>query len=679
MKFRNLLLSTAFLLGAGAAFAQAPQQFNYQAVARNGSGNVLASQAVGIQIQLHQGTPGGTVVYAETHAPTTSTIGLMNLAIGAGTVTSGTFNTIDWSAGPYYVEIGMDATGGTTYVSMGTQQLLSVPYALYAENSATPGPTGPAGATGATGADGAAGPTGATGATGADGLTGPTGAAGVAGPTGAAGANGTNGATGATGADGATGPAGATGATGAAGVAGPTGATGAAGANGATGATGPAGATGATGAVGAAGPTGATGAAGANGATGATGPAGATGAVGAAGPTGATGAAGAVGATGATGAAGATGPTGPGTLAGTTNYIIKFTSATGGGNSTMQDNGTSISAGLTTPSIIYQFYVYRQQLTVNGDGQSTLYGYRTRDSQNDGTGYSQIQTNRASSGFNFWGDVYTFGDASYNYNDYSRCGGSLGADVNGTYWGSLGYRSSAPLNYGVYGSAAYASGGGRLAEGIRTGVGGGFYGDLMGGWVRGDIMGLATQGSLFASYNVGNTYNTGFHADLVKTGGNVTPAFAVTSTTVKVYNDGAASLTNGTTRVNFTPEYAGLINGTPTVTVSPMGNCNGLYIVSVDKAGFNVAEMNNGTSNVEFSYIVVGTRVDAENTTVPSEITTPVFADQMSGLMFNDGNKNQSGGVMYWNGKTMEHSTPPSLTREEKTNLLELQNGQNRK
>jgi hypothetical protein len=361
---------------------------------------------------------------------------------------------------------------------------------------------------------------------------------------------------------------------------------------------------------------------------------------------------------------------------GTTNYLPKFTAATTIGNSQIQDNGTSTSIGLATPSIIYQAYVYRSQLTANGDGQSTLYGYRTRDSQNDGTGYSQIQTNRASSGFNFWGDVYTFGDASYNYNDYTRCGGAFGADVNGLQWGSLGYRSSGLLNYGVYGNAAYASGGGRLEEGTRTGIGGGFYGDLMGGWVRGDIMGLATQGSLFASYNVGNTYNTGFHADLVKTGGTVTPAFAVTSTTVKVYNDGAASLNNGTTRVNFTPEYAGLINGTPTVTVSPMGNCNGLYIVSVDKGGFNVAEMNNGSSNVEFSYIVVGTRVDAENTTVPSEITTPVFADQMSGMMFNEGNTKQSGSAMWWNGKTIEHSTPPSLTREEKTNLLELQKGQ---
>src|SRR5689334_11280606 len=129
MKFRNLLISGLFLFGTGLVFSQSPQKFNYQAVARNAVGNVLATQPVGIEISLHQTTPGGLVVYSEVHTPTTSNIGLMNLQIGGGTVTSGNFSTINWSAGPYYIEIGMDATGGTSYVTMGTQQLLSVPYA----------------------------------------------------------------------------------------------------------------------------------------------------------------------------------------------------------------------------------------------------------------------------------------------------------------------------------------------------------------------------------------------------------------------------------------------------------------------------------------------------------------------------------------------------------------------
>ncbi len=187
MKLRNLFLVFAFCAFSSIAFAQAPQKFNYQAVARNSGGNVLASQPVGLLISIHQTSAGGTIVYSETHATVTSAIGLMNLSIGTGTVTAGNFSTINWGAGPYFIEIGMDATGGTSYTSMGTQQLLSVPYALYAETSGTAGPTGPAGPQGIPGPAGANGTDGVDGATGAAGPTGPTGPAGPMGSTGPAG------------------------------------------------------------------------------------------------------------------------------------------------------------------------------------------------------------------------------------------------------------------------------------------------------------------------------------------------------------------------------------------------------------------------------------------------------------------------------------------------------------
>lgn len=132
MKLRHFILASIFTIGASLGNAQAPQEFNYQAVVRDGSGNVLPSQAVGLEISIRQTTPGGTIVYTETHSTSTSNIGLVNVPIGGGTPTSGTFAAIDWAAGPYFVEIGLDPTGGTSYTSMGTQQLLSVPYALYA-------------------------------------------------------------------------------------------------------------------------------------------------------------------------------------------------------------------------------------------------------------------------------------------------------------------------------------------------------------------------------------------------------------------------------------------------------------------------------------------------------------------------------------------------------------------
>jgi hypothetical protein len=106
------------------------------------------------------------------------------------------------------------------------------------------GPTGPTGATGPTGFGiGPTGPTGPAGSTGAAGATGPTGSAGANGATGATGANGANGATGPTGAAGAAGATGPTGANGAAGATGPTGLTGGTGPAGAPGATGPTGPT----------------------------------------------------------------------------------------------------------------------------------------------------------------------------------------------------------------------------------------------------------------------------------------------------------------------------------------------------------------------------------------------------------------------------------------------------
>jgi hypothetical protein len=227
-------------------FAQAPQSMSYQAVIRDAGNALVTSQGVGMQISILQGSATGTPVYVETQTPTSNINGLVSLEIGNGTVVSGTFSTINWASGPYFIKTETDPTGGTTYTITGTTQLMSVPYALYAENSgsSTAGPTGPTGPTGATGTMGATGATGATG---------------IAGPTGATGNTGSTGPTGATGNMGATGPTGATGATGATGIAGPTGNQGPIGLTGATGATGATGLTGATGPTGTFGVTGTTG------------------------------------------------------------------------------------------------------------------------------------------------------------------------------------------------------------------------------------------------------------------------------------------------------------------------------------------------------------------------------------------------------------------------------------
>ncbi|MBL7778059.1 MAG: collagen-like protein [Chitinophagales bacterium] len=258
---KTLLFLLAIACFAGITIsltAQVPQSMNYQAIARNANGATIVNQQVFLRFSIHAGSPIGTIEYQETNHATTNQFGLFTVSIGSGTPTSGTFTGINWAAGSKYLQVEIDLGGGSIPIDMGTTQLLSVPYALYAATSGNG--NGPTGATGATGATGV---TGVTGANGNDGATGATGATGAQGPSG----SGATGATGVTGATGATGNDGVTGATGATGAQGPTGI----GATGATGANGVAGATGANGSTGATGPQGATGL---QGETGATGPAG---------------------------------------------------------------------------------------------------------------------------------------------------------------------------------------------------------------------------------------------------------------------------------------------------------------------------------------------------------------------------------------------------------------------
>ncbi len=127
---KKIILSLSIVLCATLAFAQAPEKFQYQTVVRDNAGAPLANQSVSFQLSIHESSAAGTVVYSETHTATTNDFGLVNLEIGGGTVVSGTFNTIDWSGDSHYVEVELDPAGGTNYTSMGTSQLLSVPYAL---------------------------------------------------------------------------------------------------------------------------------------------------------------------------------------------------------------------------------------------------------------------------------------------------------------------------------------------------------------------------------------------------------------------------------------------------------------------------------------------------------------------------------------------------------------------
>ena len=132
--FLFLLINSAFCI-LNSASAQAPLSIPYQAVARDSAGNFIANQNISLRFSIHDVTANGTIVYKETQTGPTSGLGLFSANVGQGTVVTGSFASIAWGNGAKFIQVEMDATGGNTYVNMGTQQMLSVPYALFAGNA----------------------------------------------------------------------------------------------------------------------------------------------------------------------------------------------------------------------------------------------------------------------------------------------------------------------------------------------------------------------------------------------------------------------------------------------------------------------------------------------------------------------------------------------------------------
>lgn len=117
------------------ATAQAPQGFNYQATVRNSAGALITNQNVLFKFNIMLNSQTSLPVYSETHQAPTDDLGQVNIVIGTGTPTIGTFSTINWANGSYF--LGIELNTGANFVAMGTTQLLSVPYALHANTATT--------------------------------------------------------------------------------------------------------------------------------------------------------------------------------------------------------------------------------------------------------------------------------------------------------------------------------------------------------------------------------------------------------------------------------------------------------------------------------------------------------------------------------------------------------------
>jgi hypothetical protein len=122
----GLLLTTGVI-------AQAPQKLNYQAVVRNTQNELVSNTTVSVFVSIiHEDQ---TVMYSELHSPQTNANGLFTIQIGGGTPNSGDFASIAWANGPFFLKTEIDITGGSNFTISTTNEMLSVPYALYAGSS----------------------------------------------------------------------------------------------------------------------------------------------------------------------------------------------------------------------------------------------------------------------------------------------------------------------------------------------------------------------------------------------------------------------------------------------------------------------------------------------------------------------------------------------------------------
>jgi hypothetical protein len=130
---KSIYTFICFMLIAVVLNAQTPAGFNYQAVIRNNSGELVKNSTIGVRFSILKDSGSGAAVYTETINPSTNENGLVTAEIGKANPSQ--FSQIDWSTGTYFLKTETDISGGTNYSISGVSQLLSVPYAKYAEKS----------------------------------------------------------------------------------------------------------------------------------------------------------------------------------------------------------------------------------------------------------------------------------------------------------------------------------------------------------------------------------------------------------------------------------------------------------------------------------------------------------------------------------------------------------------
>lgn len=134
----RFLVFIFLLLAELSTFGQAPDLVSFQALARDSSQNILINSLLLVRFSIHNNSVNGPTVYQEEHSTTTNGFGQFSLNLGGGVSSTGSFDSINWGQGAKYLQIEIRKSTNEPFINLGGEQLLSVPYALYAKNTELP-------------------------------------------------------------------------------------------------------------------------------------------------------------------------------------------------------------------------------------------------------------------------------------------------------------------------------------------------------------------------------------------------------------------------------------------------------------------------------------------------------------------------------------------------------------
>ncbi len=296
------------------------------------------------------------------------------------------------------------------------------------------------------------------------------------------------------------------------------------------------------------------------------------------------------------------------------------------------------------------------ELNTNDPGDYAIYG-RIWDGYGAGAGYNYDESRGSVKGLVYNGSEYNFSIAGYLSLDEDRSGASFGASIgsSGTVdkFGCLAYQASGASEYGGY-FTSYTTGSGKDNE-VQINRGIGAWGDLLGADIHGKVYGAFIEGENYATYTNGDNYTNGLDVHLQEgSNGENKVLYTNVSTGATVQTSGYAQLTDGESNIVFDESFAGAVSSeTPiVVTVTPVGNSNGVYLAGISTSGFKVVENNGGKSNVTITYIAIGQRAGYENPELAKEVVDIEYTSKLGRGLHNDADTETDGeGLYYENGK----------------------------